>query len=53
MTHGENKRMPDTKKCVKKGKRNAGQSVVVTRKQADYPVGKILRENKIKLSVKT
>ena len=40
MTHSENKRMPDNKKRVKKGKRVAGQSIVVTRKQADYPVEK-------------
>ena len=47
------KRMPKTKKnSVEKRKRVAGQSVVVTRKQADYPVEKRLHENKIELSVK-
>ena len=40
MTHSVNKRMPDTKKLVKKGKWAARQSIVVTCKQADYPVEK-------------
>ena len=52
MTHSESKRMPDTKKRVKKGKRVAGQSVVATHKQVDYPVEKRRRKNKIKLRVK-